>query len=168
MYGGEVSTSLDGSLISHSLDGIGLILSYAKTLNKLPLDNNSNPINLDGFSTNVSGIEAYFERGGFAARVSQRYRSAFTATTRGVVLQTQNSTEIDAERQIDAQVGYSFNEGSLKGLSILLQGNNLTNAPAIQRRSPQTVGSAGNPLGLDPWNYDDYGRVILFGATYKL
>ena len=168
VYGGEVSTSLDGSLISRSLDGIGLILSYSKTFDKLPLDSNGNPINLDGFSTNVSGIEAYFERGGFAARVSQRYRSSFTATTRGVVLENDNSTHIDAERQIDAQVGYSFNEGSLKGLSILLQGNNLTNAPAIQRRSPQTVGSAGNPLGLDPWNYDDYGRVFLFGATYKL
>ncbi|MBS0387630.1 MAG: TonB-dependent receptor [Proteobacteria bacterium] len=168
VYGGELSTSLDGSLVSHSLDGIGLILSYAKTFDKLPLDSNNNPINLDGFSTNVSSIEAYFERGGFAARVSQRYRSSFTATTRGVVLQTQNSTHIDAERQVDAQIGYEFKEGSLKGLSILLQGNNLTNAPAIQRRSPQTVGSAGNPIGLDPWNYDDYGRVILFGATYKL
>jgi iron complex outermembrane receptor protein len=168
VYGGEVSTSLDGSLITRSLDGVGVILSYAKTFDKLPLDNNNNPINLDGFSTNVSGIEAYFERGGFAARVSQRYRSSFTATTRGVVLQTQNSTHIDAERQIDAQVGYSFNEGALKGLSILLQGNNLTNAPAIQRRSPQTVDASHNTLALDPWNYDTYGRVILFGATYKL
>ena len=26
---------------------------------KLPLDNNNNPINLDGFSSNVNGIEAY-------------------------------------------------------------------------------------------------------------
>jgi iron complex outermembrane receptor protein len=168
VYGLEISTSLDGSLFTPALDGLGLILSEANTRNKLPLDDNGNPINLDGFSSSVNSIAAYFERGGFSARVSQRYRSAFTATTRGVILNTLRSTHIDAERQVDAQLGYDFKSGSLKGLSIVLQGNNLTNAPAITRQSPETVGSAGNSTGLLPWTYDDYGRVILFGASYKL
>jgi iron complex outermembrane receptor protein len=168
VYGLEVSTSLDGGLFSSSLDGIGLILSESNTRNSLPLDNNGNPIKLDGFSGTVNSIAAYFERGGFSARVSQRYRSAFTATTRGVILNTQRSTRIDAEKQVDAQIGYSFETGALKGLSLLLQGNNLTNAPAITRQSPETVGSAGNSLGLLPWTYDNFGRVLLFGASYKL
>jgi iron complex outermembrane receptor protein len=168
VYGLEVSTSLDGSLFTPALDGIGLVLSESNTRNSLPKDDNGNPINLDGFSGTVNSFAAYFERGGFSARISQRYRSAFTATTRGVILNTLRSTRIDAEKQVDAQLGYEFNTGPLKGLSLLLQGNNLSNAPAITRQSPETVGSAGNSLGLLPWTYDDYGRVLLFGASYKL
>jgi iron complex outermembrane receptor protein len=168
VYGLEFSTSLDGGLITPALDGIGLILSESNTRNSLPNDADGNPINLDGFSTTVNSIAAYFERGGFSARVSERYRSAFTATTRSVLLGTERSTHIDAERQVDAQIGYSFESGALKGLSLLLQGNNLTNAPAIQRQSPETVGPAGSSNGLLPWTYEDFGRVLLFGATYKL
>ncbi len=168
VYGAEFSLSLDGGLITPALDGLGLIASESNTRNKLPLDNNNNPINLDGFSGTVNSFAVYYEKSGFSARVSQRYRSAFTATTRGVLLQTQNSTHIDAEKQVDAQLGYSFESGVLKGLSILLQGNNITNQAAIQRQSPQTVGSDGNALGLLPWKYDDFGRVWLLGATYKL
>ena len=168
VYGAEFSLSLDGSLISPALDGIGLVASESNTRNSLPKDNNNNPIYLDGFSGTVNSFSAYYERAGFSARISQRYRSAFTATTRGVLLNTENSTRIDAEKQIDAQVGYSFERGALKGLSLLLQGNNITNQPAIQRQSPQTVGGAGYSRGLLPWKYDDYGRVILLGATYKL
>ena len=168
VYGAEFSVSLDGGLITPALDGLGVVASESNTRNKLPLDNNNNPINLDGFSGTVNSVALYYEKAGFSARVSQRYRSAFTATTRGVLLNNENSTHIDAEKQIDAQVGYSFDSGALKGLSILLQGNNLTNQAAIQRQSPQTVGSAGNAVGLLPWKYDNFGRVLLLGATYKL
>ncbi len=168
VYGAEISLSLDAGVFMPALDGLGLIASESNTRNKLPLDNNNNPINLDGFSGTVNSVALYYEKAGFSARVSQRYRSAFTATTRGVLLNTENSTHIDAEKQIDAQLGYSFDSGALKGLSILLQGNNITNQAAIQRQSPQTVGSAGNYLGLLPWKYDNYGRVWLLGATYKL
>jgi len=168
VYGLELSVSLDGGLLTPALEGIGLIMSEANTRNSLPLDDSGNPINLDGFSSSVNSIAAYYEKGGFSARISQRYRSAFTATTRGVILNTLRSTHIDAERQVDAQLSYAFDRGALKGLSLLLQGNNLTNAPAITRQSPETVGSAGNSLGLLPWTYDNFGRVLLFGASYKL
>jgi iron complex outermembrane receptor protein len=168
VYGFEVSTSLDGSLFTPALDGIGVILSYSKTENSLPDDENGNPINLDGFSGDVYSIGAYFERGGFSARIDQWYRSSFTATTRGVILNTLRSTHIDSEKQVDAQLGYSFDSGPLKGLTLLLQGNNLTNEPSITRQSPETVGSAGVSTGLLPWLDDDYGRVLLFGASYKL
>jgi iron complex outermembrane receptor protein len=168
VYGFEVSVSLDGSLFTPKLDGLGLVMSESKTYNSLPNDENGNPINLDGFSGTVNSIAAYFERGGFSARVSQRYRSAFTATTRGVILNTLRSTHIDAERQVDAQLGYEFKSGALEGLTLLLQGNNLTNAPAITRQSPETVGAVGLSTGLLPWLDDNYGRVILLGASYKL
>ncbi len=168
VYGFEVSASLDGSLFTPALDGIGLILSYADTQNSLPKDDNGNPIDLDGFSGTVYSIGAYFERGGFSARINQWYRSSFTATTRGVILNTLRSTHIDAESQVDAQIAYVFNSGALSGLTLLLQGNNLTNEHSVTRQSPETVGAAGSPTGLLPSLDDDYGRVLLIGASYKL
>jgi iron complex outermembrane recepter protein len=168
VWGYELSVSLDGSLFTPALDGIGLVGSLSKTYNSLPKDENGNEINLDGFSGTVNSIEAYFERGGFSARISQRYRSSFTATTRGVILNTLRSTHIDSETQVDAQLGYAFTSGALEGLTLLLQGNNLTNEPSITRQSPETVGPAGVSTGLLPWLDDDYGRVYLFGASYKL
>ena len=132
-------------MFTPSLEGFGVLLSAAKTYNDLPKDENGDEIKLDGFSDNVNSIEAYFERSGFSARVSRRYRSAFTATTRSVILNTLRSTQIDAESQIDAQIGYEFNSGTLEGLTLLLQGNNLTNerlnhtaiARSWRRRSPR-------------------------------
>jgi iron complex outermembrane receptor protein len=164
VYGVELSISLDGGLLTDALEGFGVQLSGSKTYNSLPKDENGDEINLDGFSDNVNSIEAYFERSGFSARVSRRYRSAFTATTRSVILNTQRSTQIDAESQIDAQLGYDFNSGTLEGLTLLLQGNNLTNEVSITRQSSEIGGS---PAGLLPWQDDNYGRVIMLGASYK-
>lgn len=167
VHGIELMASVDAGLFMPAMDGFGLVGSYSVNGNKLPLDNNGNPIKLDGASGTVYSLAAYYEKHGFSARISQRYRSAFTATTRGVLLNTETSTAIDAERQVDLQLGYAFNDGALKGLSLLLQVNNLTNAPAVQRRNAEVLGSAGNQTALLPWRYDTFGRVVLLGATYK-
>jgi iron complex outermembrane recepter protein len=164
VYGIEASASVDFGLFTPTLDGFGLVLSASKTYNSLPDDENGDEIKLDGFSGNVNSAEVYFERSGFSARVSRRYRSAFTATTRSVILNTQRSTQIDAESQIDAQIGYDFNSGALTGLTLLLQGNNLTNEAAITRQGSEV---GGEPSGLLPWEDDNYGRVVMLGASYK-
>ena len=62
--------------------------------------------------------------------------------------------------QIDAQLSYEFDSGALSGLTLLLQGNNLTNEHAVTRQSPETVGAAGSSTGLLPWLDDNYGRVL--------
>jgi outer membrane receptor protein involved in Fe transport len=74
-----------------------------------------------------------------------------------VILNTLRSTHIDAETQIDAQLSYEFNSGAFDGLTLLLQGNNLTNEHAVTRQSPETVGAAGSSTGLLPWLDDNYG-----------
>jgi iron complex outermembrane receptor protein len=167
VHGVELIAALDGALVTRALDGFGVVGSYSVNGNKLPLDNNGNRIKLDGASGTVYSLTAYYEKHGFSARISQRYRSAFTATTRSVLLNTETSTHIDAERQVDLQLGYAFNDGMLKGLSLLLQVNNLTNAPAVQRQGAEIVGTAGNKTALLPWRYDTFGRAVLLGATYK-
>jgi iron complex outermembrane receptor protein len=167
VYGLEAAASLDAGLLTPALDGFGVFLSTANTKNSLPKDENGNEINLDGFSSTVNSFGAYYERGGFSARVSRYYRSAFTATTRSVLLGTLRSTRIDAESQMDAQISYAFESGMFEGLTLLLQGNNLTNERAITRQSPEVVGGVGSSDGLLPWVDDNYGRVLLLGASYK-
>ena len=68
---------------------------------------------------------------------------------------------------MDAQISYAFDAGMFEGLTLLLQGNNLTNERAITRQSPEIVGAVGSSDGLLPWVDDNYGRVLLLGASYK-
>jgi iron complex outermembrane receptor protein len=164
VWGMELSASLDGGLLSPALSGYGVVASVSGTRNSLPNDNNGNPINLDGFSGVVNSLTAYYEKNGFSARASRRYRSAFTASTHGILLSTEYSSHIDAETQYDFQLGYAFEQGAYKGLSILLQVNNVTNEPSAQTRGPEV---GGNGKGQLPWKYNTYGRQLLLGANYK-
>jgi iron complex outermembrane receptor protein len=164
VWGMELSASLDGSLVSPMLSNFGVVASVSGTKNSLPNDNNGNKINLDGFSGVVNGVTAYYENAGFSTRISRRYRSAFTATTRSLLLGTESSSHIDAESQVDFQLGYNFETGTYKGLSLLLQVNNVTDAPSAQTRGPEI---GGNGSGQLPWKYNTYGRQFLLGASYK-
>jgi iron complex outermembrane receptor protein len=164
VYGVELSASLDGALLTPVLSGYGVVASVSGTRNALPNDNNGNPINLDGFSGVVNSLTAYYEKNGFSTRVSRRYRSAFTASTHSLLLGTEYSSHIDAETQYDFQMGYSFEQGPYKGLSILLQVNNVTDAPSAQTAGPEV---GGNGTGQLPWKYNTYGRQVLLGASYK-
>jgi iron complex outermembrane receptor protein len=164
VWGAELSASLDGSLLTPMLSNFGVIATVSGTKNSLPDDNNGQKINLDGFSGVVNGVTAYYENAGFSTRISRRYRSAFTATTRSLILGTEYSSHIDAEAQVDFQVGYSFENGPYKGLSLLLQVNNLTDTPSAQTKGPEV---GGNGKGQLPWKYNTYGRQFLLGASYK-
>lgn len=164
VYGLELSASIDGALLTPLLSGFGVVGSQSFTRNSLPNDNNGNKINLDGFSGAVNSVTGYYEKAGFSTRLSRRHRSAFTATTRGILLGNEYSSHIDAESQVDGQIGYSFEQGPYKGLSLLLQVNNITDAPSAQTSGP-AVGGVGS--SLLPWKYNTYGRQILLGASYK-
>jgi len=94
---------------------------------------------------------------------SQRFRSDYSAKTRGIFY-SEAISNINSERVTDMQVGYSFENGSFKGLGLLLQVNNLTDEPY---RTSVSVGNAKNPDNLMPERYTTYGRQILLGASYK-
>jgi len=108
----------------------------------------------------ATNFTAYYEKSGWQFRISQRYRSAFRGEINGLH-NAREFTEILADRQTDAQLGYEFNTGQLKGLSVLLQINNLTNSPYATRQ--------GNGLGtaIAPLEYNTYGRQTLLGVNYK-
>ncbi|WP_293502259.1 TonB-dependent receptor [Roseateles sp.] len=161
--GTELSGSLDGSLISPALDGIGVTLSYSDTRSSLHEDNDvSKP--LDGLSGKATNFTVYYERNGVSARLGSRHRSPFVTMVRGTFGENVPSM-ISSETIIDAQVGYAFETGSLKGLSLTLQVNNLRDRPYRTRVGIST--GSKDPNATLPERYTTYGRQFLLGGSYK-
>jgi iron complex outermembrane receptor protein len=161
--GTELSGSLDGSLVSPALDGIGVTLSYSDTRSSLHEGNDiSKP--LDGLSGVATNFTVYYERNGISARLGSRHRSPFVTTVRGTFGENVPSM-ISGETILDAQLGYAFEDGAFKGLSLTLQVNNLRDRP-YRTRAGISTGSV-DPLATLPERYTTYGRQFLLGGTYK-
>jgi iron complex outermembrane receptor protein len=161
--GTELSGSLDAGLISPAVDGIGMSFSHSNTRSSLHEDSNlSNP--LDGLSGVVSNFVLYYERDGLSARIGSRHRSAFVTTVRGTFGENVPSM-ISAETILDGQIGYAFETGAFKGLSLTLQVNNLQDRPYRTRVGIST--GAKDPNATLPERYTSYGRQFLLGGTYK-
>jgi len=168
--GYEFAASLEGALLHPALEGFGLVFSASKLSSSIR-DQNPDPtvsternVPLNGLSGLSNSLTLYYENHGISARISQRYRSPFTATTRDIFL---NSTTLQqaADKVADLQLGYAFEDGSYKGLSVLLQVSNLFDKPTMNRK---TVGpNAPDATALTP-NYIRYfGRATLLGVNYK-
>jgi len=113
-------------------------------------------IDLPGLSDRVFNFTAYYENDGFEVRVSQRRRSDFIGEI-GNFNGARSLRYVVGESITDAQVGYAF-KGRLEGLSVLLQGSNLTD-----EAYRTYAGSKDRPL-----EYAQYGRTFLLGINYKL
>ena len=159
----ELAASLEAGLIDPMFDGFGVVTSISKLKSSI-VDKNNGNISLNGLSGTSSSVTAYYEKDGFQARISQRYRSPFTATTRDIFLNNTTRQQA-ADRVVDLQLGYAFEEGDLKGLSLLFQVNNLTDTATYNRKS---VGpNAPDPTVLLPNYTYRYGRQTLVGMNYK-
>lgn len=158
MYGAELAGTLPFDIFSPGLDGFGVTggVGYTKTH---ITDFNGNPSVIPGYSKWVANLTAFYEKNGFSIRGSMRYRSAFEGDfvlfSGGLDRQY-----VMAETIFDAQVGYDFPDTSrLAGLSLYVQGQNLTN----ERQA--TIAIQDKP---DSWlKYQTYGRRFLAGLTYK-
>ncbi|MFL6657002.1 MAG: TonB-dependent receptor [Massilia sp.] len=163
LSGLELSAALEGSMLTPVLDGFGIVISASK-LNSSLFDKQGQEVKLNGLSGKSGSATVYYEKYGFSARFSQRYRAPFTATTRDIFLNA-TTREQDADRVADAQLGYEFQEGSLKGLSLLLQVYNVFDKSTQNRVTPGD--NAPDKSMLLP-NYRYYfGRAIVMGANYK-
>lgn len=157
--GWEFALSVPFEALTPVLEGFGMLASYSDTRSSIaPLGpGTSQP--LPGLSRYVSNVTLYFEKHGFSTRVSRRSRSAFIGEVQGFGADRE-TRYIEAEEIIDFQASYTFGPGSLEGVSVLLQVNNLTNEPYAEFfRDPGTPDR--------PRSYNEYGRTILLGATYK-
>lgn len=155
--GYELAVSIPFDLFAPALEGFGLVANHSNTdssIKRLGPDGPDEPI--AGLSERVTNISLYYENHGFSARVSRRSRSDFLGEIQGFGAD-RALVNIDGESVVDFQTGYSFGEGSLEGLSILLQVNNVTDEPYRQYFS-------GNLLTQ---RYEEYGRQYLVGVNYK-
>lgn len=169
IQGIELSAALDFALISKSLDGFGAVLTGSHNHSNLPGHSNDGKKDLnrtlEGLSGDVNSLVVYYEKNGWSARIGQRYRSKYIAEVRGVWIDT-SLAAIEAEKITDVQFGYAWESGPLKGLSVLLQVNNVTNTP--YRTSLADDSSTSTPLRMMPEKYYEFGRRYLLGINYKL
>jgi len=165
--GVEVSLSLSSELFNRDIKGFGLVMGGAYTDSSIkPWGPTSGTAPISGLSRHVANITAYYERHGFSARVSDRYRSENRQyiTTFGVpspsgdVNPNGGFSVAQPENVIDAQITYAFEKGPMKGLTLLLQAYNLNNEPLVtyDNNDPRKV-----------INYQTYGASYSFGASYK-
>lgn len=155
--GVEIAASLAlGDFIS-PLEGFGVVASWADTSSDIQPEpgNPSRPI--EGLSEQVANVTVYYERDGFSARVSNRYRSEFLGEVAGFG-NGRTFRTVAEENIVDAQIGYEFQSGPLEGLSVLLQGNNLTDEEFV---------TLNNNLETQPIDYQVYGSTYLIGINYR-
>ena len=161
IFGIEGSLLLPFDVVTPALEGFGFQTSVSYTDSNLtvtPLQGNPFDVTVPGLSKWVVNSTAFFEKGGFEARVSHRYRTKFLAEFIGISA-TRNFRETFAESIFDAQIGYRFQEGSaLDGLSLTVQALNLTDEPFV---------SFQNSDRLQVIDYERYGRTYLVGASYR-
>jgi iron complex outermembrane recepter protein len=157
IIGTEATLSLPFSNLSESLDGFGFFGSASYTDSSVKLGNNPSPITVPGLSDWVANATLYYEKNGFQVRGSYRYRSAFLGELAGLSANPEFRTA-NAEVVVDAQIGYEFQSGPLKGLAILLEGKNLTDRPFITTEN-------GDPRRVR--EYQRYGRDYYLGVSYK-
>ena len=156
VLGVEGTISLPFSNLSSALDGFGLFASGAYVDSTIRYANNQS-ITLPGQSKYVGTGTLYFERFGFQARAVYRYRSKFVAEIAGLSANPE-FREGKAEGILDAQIGYEFQDGFLRGLAILAQAKNLTDRPFVTYEQ-------GDPRLVR--DYQRYGRDYYLGLTYK-
>jgi len=154
--GVELAVSVPLNLVTSWLDGFGVVASYADTSSKIKPFGDGDVRPLPGLSRKVTTFTAYYEKFGFSARVATRKRSEFIAEIEGFGADREYKYA-RGETLTDLQLGYEVQSGVAKGLSVLLQVNNVTNEPYREYD-----GGTGRDTKLD-----EYGRTILFGVSYK-
>lgn len=162
----EFSGAFNFGALNSALDGLGVLGSISLTESDLNPTATGQKVRIPGLSGTVYNLTAYYERDGFQARISKRYRSAF----KGEVVQlfaTRGYTEILEDEQVDAQIGYTFQSGPMEGLGVLFQVNNLTNSPYRTRLGLDAGGTHTANGATLPETYEEYGRQFLLGINYR-
>jgi iron complex outermembrane receptor protein len=157
LYGVEAAGTLPFSTFTSALDGFGVTGSVSYTETSIQPQPGQAAENIPGYSKWVANGTAYFEKWGFSARGSVRYRSTFVGEVSGFAA-NRVRRRAAGETIIDGQIGYEFSDGMLKGLSLFLQGQNLTDQPFVTT-------DPGEPLHVI--DYQKYGRRFLAGFNFK-
>jgi len=158
IYGAELAATLPFDVFSPALSGFGITAGAGYTKTKVR-DFNGDFTAIPGYSKYVASMTAFYESHGLSVRGSMRYRSKyigdFALYSGGLDRQL-----VLPETIYDAQIGYDFPDGSaLRGLSLYLQGQNLTDERSATVADPN--------IPNEYLKYQTYGRRFLAGFTYK-
>ncbi|MBQ4854433.1 TonB-dependent receptor [Rhodanobacter sp. B2A1Ga4] len=155
--GAQVTLNLPFNVVTPVLDGFGTILTGNRTKSSLVFAGNPDPITVPGLSKWVANATLYYQHSGFEARISDSYRSSFLGEVSGISASRIEQT-IQGGSSYDAQISYGFDSGSLKGLTFIVQGSNLSNKKFItfQNNDPRQV-----------LTWERYGRRYDIGVSYK-
>ena len=157
----EAALSVPLEIVSESMEGFGFITSASFTDSRVTTFLETNPAvtsttTVPGLSKWVVNSTVYFEKAGFEARVSHRYRTSFLGEL-AAISATRTFRNSRSESIIDAQVGYAFS-GALEGLRVTAQGLNLTDEPF------ETFQGGDDRQIIDS---QSFGRTYLIGASYS-
>ena len=155
--GVEFALSLPADIFVPALEGFGLQFSASQTDSEVQPDPTQAPTTMPGLSETVVNGSVYYERAGFQARVSGRYRSDYLGEVAGFG-NGRTLRSVAAETVVDAQIGYEFQSGPIQGLSVVAQVNNLTDEPF------KTFENGDERRTID---YQSYGRTYAVGVSYK-
>lgn len=160
MRGVELSGSLPLNMLTPVLDGFGIVASGTYTDSNIAIQEPDGSIGqnipLPGLSKRVTNLTVYYEKNGFETRLSQRKRSDFVGEI-GNFAAERSLRYVVGENILDFQVGYTFQDGPLKNVGVVLQANNLRNA------AYETYNGSKN----QQLEYQKYGRTLLLGVNYK-
>jgi iron complex outermembrane recepter protein len=163
LQGIELAASLPLGMLTPALDGFGVVVSASFNDSNIKVKDpesassvGDGEIGLPGLSKTNYNITAYYEKAGFEARVNHRTRSDFIGEI-GNFNGARTLRYVVGESQLDAQIGYNFTSGSLKGLGIVFQVSNITD-----EAYRTYAGTKDRPL-----EYAKYGRTYQLGASYK-
>jgi iron complex outermembrane receptor protein len=151
--GMEFALSLPFELITPALDGFGLIAS-ASFNNSSINPTGTGEVAIPGLSEQIVNTTIYYEKHGFSARLSNRYRGDFVGEVPDYTnsLQTRN---VAAESILDAQLSYTFQSGPANGLNLSFSASNITNEPFFMYKGANVV------------REEKYGSTYMFGASYR-
>ncbi|MFW5661067.1 MAG: TonB-dependent receptor domain-containing protein [Oceanicaulis sp.] len=162
----EFSLSLPGeAFLPEQFAGLGMFATYSITDSEVQPPMATDPITIPGLSEDLGNITVYYERGGFEARVSNRWRSDFLAELPDFTGQPDFRRAFD-ESIVDAQVGYEFLNGPLTGLAMQLQASNL-----FDERFGTYIDNR-NGVDLDDperfaRNWEEYGATYTLRLRYQ-
>ena len=155
VHGWELQTIFPFRILWDKLDGLGVIATATFIDGELDDDT---PV--PGLSDKNYSVTLFYERGGFEARVGWTKRTEYTTETRGLSLALTPTVDQGASL-VDAQISYDFGANGrsdwLGGLSLALQGQNLTDEKTLQT----------NDDAREVTQYQTFGANYLVTAIYK-
>jgi iron complex outermembrane receptor protein len=159
--GVELAASMPFNLVTRYLDGFGVVANVSQNSSAVALPDTTNggsgTMALPGLSKRAASLTLYYEKAGFSARVAERYRSDFI----GEVSDYSGARELtyfQGDKVVDLQFGYEFQTGRMKGLSVLVEMNNVNDAPYMRYRKTKD-----NVI-----EDKRFGRNVMIGLNYKM